>query len=150
MKGQICIIITMFFIFSCKNEFTVQRKNNQSDKREAEKVMDVYFDNLLLDKESENLLLFSKEFFKVSSKEKMIKENELIKNKLGKVLGKELKHWETSVVSGTSPKSEYLLVYDIKREKFNSSETFYLVKEESDSIKIYSYKIESEGLLMDE
>lgn len=147
------ILSTVLFILiicSCKNDFRIEKKNSNSDKRDAEKVMDVYFDNLLLDKQNDNLLLFSKEFFKVSSKEKMIEENEFIQNKLGKVLGKELKHWETSVVSGTNPKSEYLLVYNINREKYNSSETFYLIKEKSDSIKIYSYKIESEGLLKGE
>lgn len=146
------ILITVLFLIicSCKNDFYIEQKNKESDKREAEKVMDVYFDNLLLDKEKDNLLLYSKEFFTVSSKEKMIEENDFLKNKLGKVLGKELKHWETSVVSGTSPKSEYLFIYEIQREKYKSTETFYLVKEKTDSIKIYSYKIESEGLLLNE
>lgn len=150
MKRQIFIVIAMIFVFSCKNEFTVQRKNNQSDKREAEKVMDKYFDNLLLDKENENLVLYSEEFFKKGTKEQMAEQEKLIKNKLGKVLGKELKHWETSVVSGTSPKSEYAFIYEIQREKHSSLETFYLIKEESDSIKIHTHNIESEGLLLSE
>ncbi|SMC49025.1 hypothetical protein [Moheibacter sediminis] len=146
MKTTLFIAFTLI-ICSCTNEFTVQKKNNESDKREGERIMDIYFDNILLDKENENLSLFGKEFYKVSSKEKLMKENEFIKNKLGKLLGKELKHWETAVVSGTSSNSEYLFIYEIKREKYNSVETFYLIKEALDSIKIHSYKIESEGLL---
>lgn len=140
--------IIFLFICSCKNDFYMQQKNQESDKREGEMITGIYFDNLLLEQPHENIDLFSSEFFKITSKEKFIEQNEFIKNKLGKVLGKELKQWETSIISGTNPKSEYLFIYNVQREKYNSVETFYLMKDEAtDSIKIYSYKIESEGLL---
>ncbi len=150
MRKVIYLLSILVFFTCCKNDLFVQYKNQESDKRVGEKVMDIYFDNLLLDQRNDNLSLFSKEFFKENDKNKLSEQNRFIENKLGKVLGKELKHWETSVIKGTNPKSEYLFVYDVKREKYNSLETFYLMKEKTDSIKIYSFKIESEGLLTSE
>lgn len=135
---------------SCKNDFYVQRKNNESDKREGEKITGTYFDNILLEKPKENLKLFSEEFFKQTSKEDLWKQFQFIEEKLGEITSKEIQGWETSVVTGTNPKSEYLFIYNVEREKFNSVETFYLMKEPNDSIKIYSYKIESKGLLTSE
>lgn len=150
MKKYFWIVLITFSIFSCKNDFYIQRKNNESDKREGEKVTGTYFDNVLLERPDENLKLYSDEFLEQTSKEELLKQNQFIEEKLGKVTSKEIQGWETSVVSGTDPKSEYLFVYNVEREKFNSIETFYLMKDANDSIKIYSYKIDSKGLLMNE
>ncbi|MFV0305967.1 MAG: hypothetical protein ACK5IC_10860 [Moheibacter sp.] len=150
LKISFCLIFLNPSLISCKNEFTIQRQNDEDDKREGEKVMDNYFDNILLEKPSENKLLYSEAFFKESSKEELQQQNQFIEEKLGKIEGKTLQHWETFVVTGTSSKSEYLFVYNVEREKYNSVETFYLMKEPSDSIKIHSYKIDSKGLLTSE
>lgn len=109
-KKTILLGLILFLLIGCKNEFTIQRQNQESDKREVEKVMDAYFDNLFLNREKENLIFYSQAYLDVSSKEEITEQNQFVEGKLGKVTGKELKHWETSVVSGTSPKSEYLLV----------------------------------------
>lgn len=150
MKKYIYLVLIFFLIISCKNDFYVQRKNNDSDKREGEKITGVYFDNVFLGKPKENLKLFSNEFFKEFSKEDLLKQSQFIDEKLGKITSKEIQTWETSIVTGTNPKSEYLFVYNVEREKFNSIETFYLMKEPNDSIKIYSYKIDSKGFLTSE
>lgn len=150
MKKYFWLVLITASIVSCKNEFYVQRKNNDSDKREGEKITGTYFDNILLEKPEENLKLFSEEFFKQTSKEDLLKQFRFIEEKLGKLTSKEIQVWETSVLNGTNPKSEYLFIYNVEREKFNSVETFYLMKESNDSIKIYSYKIESKGLLTSE
>jgi hypothetical protein len=146
MKKKV-IVLLFFILFSCKNDFHVYRNNNDSDKREGEKITGTYFDNILLEKSEENLKLFSDEFFKQTNKEELLQEFHFIEEKLGKITSKEIQGWETSIVTGTSPKSEYLFVYDVERVKFNSIETFYLMKDSNDSIKIYSYKIDSKGLL---
>lgn len=150
MKKYFWLVLITASIVSCKNDFYVQRKNNETDKREGEKITGVFFDNVLLEKPKENLKLFSEEFYKQTSKEDLWKQFQFIEEKLGEITSKEIQSWETSVVTGTNPKSEYLFIYNVEREKFNSVETFYLMKEPNDSIKIYSYKIDSKGLLMSE
>jgi hypothetical protein len=47
---------------------------------------------------------------------------------------------ETLVIKGTNPKSEYVLVYNVKRDIKNTQEKFTLHKE-GDSIKIVGYDI---------
>ena len=150
MRKQLWITLIIVSTFSCKNDFYAQRKNNESDKREGEKITGIYFDNVFLGKPKENLKLFSNEFFKEFSKEDLLKQSQFIDEKLGKITSKEIQAWETSIATGTNPKSEYLFVYNVEREKFNSVETFYLMKDANDSIKIYSYKIDSKGFLTSE
>lgn len=140
-------VLILFGIFVSSCEFNTQRFNNNRDKKEGEKVVEAYFNYENLGKSELAKNLFSKAFIDEVGFAKFLENQNYLNNKLGKVLDKELKSWETAVVSGTNSKSEYLFVYEVKREKHNSFETFYLVKEESDSIKIRKYNLESEGLL---
>ena len=140
-----CLLFWGFFCSSCY--FTSQRHNSYGDKKDGEKTVGTYFSNMILEKEELNKILFSKEFLNETNFETFLKNQQYIEQKLGKMLGKELESWETSVVSGTQSKSEYLFVFKVEREKHNSKETFYLIKDKNDSIKIRNYKLESEGLL---
>lgn len=139
-------LLVLLIAFSC-NKVNTLRKNTESDKIEGEKITQIYFDNIKLEKPSDNLKLFGKDFLAKISKEDFIKQSSIVDVKLGKVIEKNLLKWETNIVDGTNPKSEYLFIYDVKREKYNSKETFYLTKEPTDSIKIHTYNVESEGLL---
>lgn len=140
------ILLGLLITFSC-NKFNTQRKNTESDKVVGEKITQIYFDNIMQEKQDDNLRLFGKEFLAVISKVDFIKQSNIVDTKLGKVLERKLLKWETNIVNGTNPKSEYLFIYDVVREKYNSKETFYLKKESTDSIKIQGYNVESEGLL---
>lgn len=142
------MLFTFSFFYSCNN-LNLQRKNTTSDKIEGEKVVNIYFDNIKSDKENDNLSLFSNAFFEKVSKEDFVKKRSAVDIKLGKVLDRKLLKWETNIVDGTNPKSEYLFIYEVEREKYSSIETFYLIKESTDSIKVQSYQVESEGLLRD-
>ena len=146
MKKILLVLVSVSFLYSC-NKLNVQRKNTITDKIEAEKVVNLYFENLKFDKRDDNLKLFSNSFFDKISKEDFKKDSGIVDIKLGKVKDRKLLKWETNIVDGTNPKSEYLLIYDVQRENYNSKETFYLLKEATDSIKINSYQVESEGLL---
>ncbi len=146
MRKVILVLVTLSFLYSCNN-LSVQRKNTTTDKVEGEKVVNTYFENVKLDKGDDNLKLFSNLFFEKISKEEFKKQSGIVDIKLGKVIDKKLLKWETNIVDGTNSKSEYLFIYNVTRENYNSKETFYLIKEATDSIKIYSYQVESEGLL---
>lgn len=122
-------------------------KIQQVIKIEGEKIVNTYFDNIKSDKEDDNLSLFSNAFFEKVSKEDFVEKRNAVDIKLGKVLDRKLQKWETNIVDGTNPKSEYLFIYEVEREKYNSIETFYLIKESTDSVKVQSYQVESEGLL---
>lgn len=139
------ILLGLLITFSC-NKVNMQRKNTESDKVEGEKITQIYFDNIKLEKPDDNLRLFGKEFLAQISKEDFIKQSNIVDAKLGKVVERNLVKWETNIVDGTNPKSEYLFIYDVTREKYNSKETFYLIKETTDSIKIHTYNVESEDL----
>lgn len=141
------IVLFLLISISCQKELNFTRQNSDSDKRDAEKVTGAFFDNLLLNRTEQNTKLFSENFFKEIPKEELVDFLQNIEGSLGKVNGKELDSWQTNVVSGTSPISEYLLVYKVEREKYPSIESFYLVKDVNDSIKILNYNINSKGLL---
>lgn len=144
-KYFLYVIWIVFLISACK--FNTQRTNNYSDKNEGERIVGTYFGNILLERQELNKNLFSEDFFDEINYTTFLNNQRYLDNKLGKVLGKELKSWETSVLWGTNSKSEYLFVYKVEREKYDSFETFYLIKDDNDSIKIRNYKLESEGLL---
>ncbi|WLD24299.1 hypothetical protein NU10_02545 [Flavobacterium dauae] len=146
MKRLLLMSLIVSVSFSCNN-INVQKKNRESDKKEGEKVLNVYFENVLSNNMEKNLQLFSKGFFEKTPQDVFIKRHISMDEKLGKVIGRSLTKWETNIVKGTKPESEYYFVYDVKREKYNSKEFFYLIKEPTDSIKINLYKVESEGLL---
>ena len=146
MKKLLGMSLILSMSFSCNN-INVQKKNRENDKVEAEKVLNIYFDNVLANSKKKNLQLFSKAFFEKTPKDVFFKQHNAMDERLGKVIGRSLAKWETNIVKGTKPVSEYFFVYDVERENYNSKESFYLVKEPTDSIKINSYKVESEGLL---
>lgn len=146
MKRLLLMSIILSMSFSCNN-LNVQKKNRESDKGEGEKVLNIYFDNILSNNKEKNLQLFSKAFFEKTPKDVFFKQHNVVDERLGKVIGRSLEKWETNIVKGTKPVSEYFFVYDVERENYNSKESFYLIKEATDSIKINSYKVESEGLL---
>ncbi|HLU85338.1 MAG TPA: hypothetical protein VKZ45_07680 [Vicingaceae bacterium] len=143
---RLLMLAILSISFSCNN-LNVQRKNTESDKAKGEKILNTYFDNLASNKRDDNLKLFSEVFFEKTPKDVFLKQDSLVDLKLGKILEKSLLKWETNIVEGRHAISEYLFVYDVKREKHNAKETFYLIKDPTDSIKIHTYQVESEGLL---
>ena len=80
---------------------------------------------------------------------KMEKMLQAFTEKLGAIDNFRLNHWETQVVTGTNPSSNYALYFVVSRQKFSSRETFILTKEEGE-IKINGYQVDSEGFSMDE
>lgn len=142
MKNYILIVIS-FFLTSCN--FNSTNQNREEDKKDAEKITKSFYKIDQSSNPSNFLTLFSEDFFKITDKKTFIKMFEKTNNNYGKVLKDSLTHWETLVVEGNNPKSEYLLIYDVKRENVNSQEYFTLRKEK-DGIKIFEYRVNIDTL----
>lgn len=142
------LFLLSFVLHSCN--VTSTRSNNISDKNEGQAIVSLYFQNHDEGNPEANEKLFSQLFLEDAGFEKFLKNQRFTDEKLGEIRWTELQHWETTVVSGTQSSSEYLFVYEVKRAKHNSIESFYLTKDDSDSIKIQQYKIESDGFLQED
>lgn len=140
MKTYILILITLF-LTSCNLNRTYE--NREEDKKEAEKITQKFFSLVKENNKQEALKLFGKGFFKVSNKNELNQTIEWTKKEAGNISNYSLYEWETTVVTGTNPKANYLLVYNAQRDKINTEEIFSLEKE-NDSIKIIGYKVNLE------
>src|SRR5690606_10668716 len=74
MKKLLGMSLILSMSFSCNN-INVQKKNRENDKVEAEKVLNIYFDNVLANRKEKNLQLFSKAFFEKSPKDVFFKQH---------------------------------------------------------------------------
>ncbi|QYN51762.1 MULTISPECIES: hypothetical protein [Apibacter] len=119
------------------------------DKKEAEKILKVYFYNLAYESVTSNDSLYSIDFYTKISKDKLHKIHNSLKNKLGNLIDYKLDKWETRVVSGTQSYSEYGFVYTVIYEKDSATEIFKLKKDDKGRIKIYYHDISSLALLND-
>ncbi len=134
----ILTILTLLIITSCS--FNRTYKNRESDKKDAEKITEKFYYSQTYGNPQDGINLYSEKFFAVTNREQLNLMIERSKNEYGQITEYKLKKWETFVEEGTNPKSEYLLTYDVKREKQTIQETFSLLKEDG-IIRIVGYNI---------
>jgi len=138
MKKYILILITLLFI-SCN--FNKTYRNREEDKQDAEKITEKFYSLLKKDNREEAFKLFGDKFFKITNKEQLNKMLNDIKTSCGdQILHTQLATWETLVSKGTSPQSEYVLIYKVNRNIKNTQEKITLQKN-NDSIKIVGYDV---------
>ena len=145
MKTKIIyILLTSFLLVSCNfNQFY---KDRESDKADGEKIPQKFYWEIRYGGNQDNIFkLFGEKFFSVTSKEKLT-ELLNVTGQIGPVEEYNLSHWETMVVKGSNPKSEYLFVYDVKRGTEKTQETFTLEKDENGDIKIVGYRVNQDML----
>lgn len=135
------ILIIIFFIFTIGCNFNSINKNREKDKQDAEKVVQGFYAFIKENNKETAYKLISKSLFKVTSKEKLNQILNISSVECGKIKNDSLIYWETVVIKGTNPRSEYILIYNVKRTIKNTKEKFTL-KKENDSIKIVGYNIE--------
>lgn len=145
MMKYLSLIYLLFLVTSC----TFVHTNNNMDKKEAEKILKVYFYNLAYESVTSNDSLYSIDFYTKISKDKLHKIHNSLKNKLGNLIDYKLDKWETRVLSGTQSYSEYGFVYTVIYEKDSATEIFKLKKDDKGRIKIYYHDISSLALLND-
>jgi hypothetical protein len=136
-------LLFLSFMLSCN--FNTTSSNSESDKREGEEITHklYYYLETTDFKKAEHL--FSEKFFEVTDREKLQKIFSQTQDQLGNIQNFSLLEWNTFVVKGSNPKSEYLFLYQVEREKKPSVEKIGMIKE-NDSIKIVSYHIQFDFL----
>lgn len=143
MKKYILILIALMVI-SCN--FNKTYRNREEDKQEAEKITEKFYDLIKKNERQEVFKLFGKKFFnveqgKITNKEQLGQMLDDINAECGdKISSNQLTIWETFVSVGTNPKSQYVLLYKVKRNIQNTQEKFTLEKN-LDSIKIVGYDV---------
>ena len=140
---SLAAILLTLIIGGCT--FTSTRLNREEDKLDAQKVTNKFFDIVKTGNYAAAHDLFSDKFWKVTSPAHMNDIFTATQKKLGDIVNINLSDWETRVVSGTDPVAEYKLVYKNHHQKFDSVETFGLMKEDDGKIRILSYNINSDG-----
>ncbi len=144
---MIIFFVAIFgLITSC--HFNDQYLDREEDKNDAEKITSEFYKNLQNHDSIALFKLFSDKFWGNTDSIKFYKDISNIEGKLGKLEKIELDHWNTRVVEGTDPISEYVLYYLNKYEKHEAKETINLLKENG-QIKIVGYNINSDGFLQE-
>ncbi|ROI00681.1 hypothetical protein [Chryseobacterium daecheongense] len=139
MKKLYLLLFIAFLLISCS--FNQTFSNRESDKIDAEKISDKFYWELMYGPNREKTYeLFSDKFFEVTNKDKLNDILTVSQNELGPIEEHTLVKWETLVVKGTNPKSEYILVYNVKRSISNTEETLSMQKENG-VIKIVGYRV---------
>lgn len=145
MKSKFLFLIAVSLILiSCNfNQFY---KDRESDKEDAEKVTQKFYWELRYGGNQENIYkLFGEKFFEVTDRDKLT-ELLNVTGQIGPVQEYNLAHWETLVVKGSNPKSEYFFVYYVQRGTEKTQETFRLEKDDSGMIKIVGYHVNQDLL----
>lgn len=139
MKKYFFVLIIPFFLVSCN--FNSISQNREEDRKDAEEITQWFYRLVKNNDKAGAIKLISKNFLKTTPKEQFNQILDTSSAECGSIKSYSLSKWETFVVKGTNPRSEYVLVYDVKRTVKNTKEKFTL-KKENDSIKILGYNIE--------
>ena len=112
-------LISLIFIFvGC--HFNSSYVDRQEDKNEAEGVTSDFYTYLQRNDFKNSLQLMSSKFFEKSTEEQNIEFMNETNDKLGAVKYARIKEWHSLRVEGTDPKTQYVFIYDVERDKYNS------------------------------
>ncbi|UWX60590.1 hypothetical protein N0B40_19655 [Chryseobacterium oranimense] len=139
------LILISFLLIGCS--YNQVFSNREEDKKDAEKISQKFFWELKYGGNLDTIYnLFGDKFFEVTSKEKLLQIINTTQNDIGRVEEYDLVKWETLIVKGSNPKSEYLLIYDVKRGSAKTEETFSMMKDKNGDIKIVGYRVNQDML----
>jgi hypothetical protein len=132
-------------IIGCNFNANVSYENEEKEKEDAQSVIALFYMYSNKNDMVNIVNLFSDSFFKITNKQELRDFLSYKQMKLGEFKDYSLKDWKTNRVKGTNPKTEYLLIYDVKYSSYNAIETISLIKEDG-KIKIFGYDVDSLGL----
>lgn len=142
--------LRLFLLFvllsSCNFNGNVSFDNEEKEKENAQSVVALFYLYITQNNYEKATDLFSDTFFKVDSKERLLKVLSRTKELLGEFEDYKLEDWKTRRTKGSDAKTEYLLIYEVKYSKFKALETISLIKE-GEFIKITGYNVNSNGFL---
>ncbi|UUC44810.1 hypothetical protein [Flavobacterium cerinum] len=140
MKNSIIFIFIVVVLNSCNFNANIKKENNIRDKEAAESVVGFLY-LYTAKKEFDSIpKLMSQDFYKLVAREDLKSYLISKKEKLGDFKDFTLKDWKTTETSGTNPKTEYLLIYDVTYSNGHAEESISLVKE-NNKVKIFGYNV---------
>jgi len=145
MKKLLLILIIPILATSC--HFSNKYQNRESDKQDAEKITAELFGFIKQSDFDKATELFGEEFFKVITKEELMKIFESTQIKLGGLKSTELADWNTMVSEGAIEQGIYNLNYNSEFENDNAKLKLTLTKNENGEIKVVGYNIQSNAFL---
>ena len=125
--------------------FNITYKNRGIDKQAAEQVLTRLYICLENKDYKSADTLFSKDFYKVTPKEKLNGLFAMTDDKLGDIQDTNIAEWQTEVVTGTNPSSDYVFLYTNKYKYYDGQVKIHLIKDPDGKIRILGYRIQSDG-----
>lgn len=139
MKKYLFFLIFPYLTISC--DYNRVYENRESDKKEAQNVINKFYYLTQENKKDETMKLFSNRFFKDVNKKKFKEILNKTDNDFGKTKDFELINSWTQIIKGSDPISKYELSYLVTRDSTQTKEYFRMQKE-NDTIKIISYRVD--------
>jgi hypothetical protein len=137
-------LLVSFMILLSACTFNNTYTNRKKDRQDAVAVAAGFFDHIKKHKYEATFGLFSEEFKKITSEEKVLEIYEYTNKHLGDLQETELVAWETKVVEGTDASANYALEYRNTYDSSTAKEVFRLVKNKEGRVKILYYGIDSD------
>jgi len=120
--------------------------NEDSQREKAEKIADSLYSHINKQQYEKCERLFSDKFFEVTGKNGLRDIFLKTRKSLGEYNSKKLIDWKTTRIEDTDSHIDYLLIYNVRYEKYEAMETIRLLNEDN-TIKIIAYNVDSEGFL---
>ena len=142
----ISVLFCAMLVTGCTFNANATFQNEKQEKEKAESVAGNLYMNISNKNFKANQALFSTAFYAVTPKDSLDKMFVKTAETLGDYKDMKLLDWNTSRATGTNPKTEYVLVYEVTYAKFKAKETLSLIKE-NNKVKITGYFIDSKGFI---
>jgi hypothetical protein len=139
----ILLSAAVLLLVACK--FNMTYKNREADKQAAEQVLTRLYICLENKDYKSADTLFSKEFYSVTTKDKLNEIFAMTDNKLGDIQDTNITEWQTEVVTGTDPSTDYVFQYANKYKYYEGQVLIHLRKDPDGKIRIVGYRIKSDG-----
>jgi SAM-dependent MidA family methyltransferase len=131
-------LLSLLFI-SC--HFSESHHNRNTDKIEAEYIVNQLFDNLKTSEFQKTTTLFSEQFYKTTTKTELLNYLESTKTKVGILKNITLVDWSTVVTDNAKASNLYTFDYNAVFEQSKAIIKIALAKSKNGNIKIIGYGV---------
>lgn len=123
---KILILLCVIIHTSC----TFVSTNSESDKQEAQLVVDSFYSIMKNKSYTKSFSLFSDDFFKSADTNQLKQYYAKIDSSCGAPINYKVSDWGTKTISGTTQSAQYYFVNNVQRERCSSQETISLMKKD--------------------
>lgn len=140
MKSKLVYFFFIVFLFPSCNVNGIY-ENREEDKIEGEHTTEMFYNYLKNKKFTSTCELFTRKFFTVTDTAKLLQFYQQVDQTCGGIKFYSLLKWKTTIVRGSTPKSEYEYLYEVIRDKCKTKETISMRKE-NDNVRIINYDVQ--------